>query len=74
MVNQNTYDDILQDFAYYEDLADDFRDSMGTLLPLWKFSFEKAKKMTVTALCWSPRYNDLFAVGLGSRKSHSAIF
>ncbi|KAM7539800.1 hypothetical protein Aperf_G00000026405 [Anoplocephala perfoliata] len=66
MINQNTYDDVLQDFAYYEDLADDFRDSMGTLLPLWKFSYEKAKKMTVTALCWSPLYNDLFAVGLGS--------
>ncbi|VDO13688.1 unnamed protein product [Rodentolepis nana] len=66
MINQNTFDDVLQDFAYFEDLADDFRDSMGTLLPLWKFSYEKAKKMTVTSLCWSPQYSDLFAVGLGS--------
>ncbi|VDL37435.1 unnamed protein product [Hymenolepis diminuta] len=66
MINQNTFDDVLQDFAYYEDLADDFRDSMGTLLPLWRFSYEKAKRMAVTALCWSPQYNDLFAVGLSS--------
>ena len=68
MINQNTFDDVLQDFAFYEDTSDEFRDSMGTLLPLWKFAYEKSKRMSVTALCWSPRYNDLFAVGLGSRK------
>lgn len=66
MINQNTFDDVLQDFAYYEDASDEFRDSLGTLLPLWKFSYDKAKKLAVTALCWSPKYNDLFAVGLGS--------
>ena len=77
MVNQNTFDDVLQDFAFYEDTSDEFRDSLGTLLPLWKFVYEKSKRMSVTALCWSPCYNDLFAVGLGSRKIYfntSTIF
>lgn len=69
MINQNTFDDVLQDFAFYEDISDEFRDSLGTLLPLWKFTYEKSRKMVVTALCWSLRYNDLFAVGLGSRKA-----
>ncbi|XP_037348975.1 dynein axonemal intermediate chain 1 isoform X2 [Talpa occidentalis] len=66
MVNQNTYDDVAQDFKYYEDAADEFRDQEGTLLPLWKFQNDKAKRLAVTALCWNPKYNDLFAVGHGS--------
>ncbi|XP_055435719.1 dynein axonemal intermediate chain 1-like [Bubalus kerabau] len=69
MVNQNTYDDVAQDFKYYEDAADEYRDQEGTLLPLWKFQNDKAKRLAVTALCWNPKYNDLFAVGHGS--SHS---
>ena len=56
------------DFKYYEDPSDEFRDPEGTLLPLWKFSYDKAKKLSVTALCWSPLYTDLFAVGHGSCK------
>ncbi|KAM9102070.1 dynein axonemal intermediate chain 1 isoform 2-T2 [Sarcophilus harrisii] len=66
MVNQNTYDDIAQDFKYYEDAADEYRDQEGTLLPLWKFTYDKAKRLAVTALCWNPKYKDLFAVGHGS--------
>ncbi|VFV20357.1 dynein intermediate chain [Lynx pardinus] len=66
MVNQNTYDDVSQDFKYYEDAADEYRDQEGTLLPLWKFQNDKAKRLAVTALCWNPKYNDLFAVGHGS--------
>ncbi|XP_014779549.1 dynein intermediate chain 2, ciliary isoform X1 [Octopus bimaculoides] len=66
MVNQNTYDDIAQDFKYWEDGSDEFRDLEGTLLPLWKFSFDKAKHLTVTSLCWNPKYKDLFAVSFGS--------
>ncbi|XP_059957340.1 dynein axonemal intermediate chain 1 [Mesoplodon densirostris] len=66
MVNQNTYDDVAQDFKYYEDPADEYRDQEGTLLPLWKFQSDKAKRLAVTALCWNPKYNDLFAVGHGS--------
>ena len=42
------------------------REFEGTLLPLWKFGFEKARKLEITALCWNPTYNDLFAAGFGS--------
>lgn len=66
MVNQNTFDDIAQDYAYFEDASDEFRDMEGTLLPLWKFSFEKSKRLAVTSICWNPKYQDLFAVGQGS--------
>ncbi|XP_008118797.1 dynein axonemal intermediate chain 1 isoform X2 [Anolis carolinensis] len=66
MVNQNIFDDIAQDFKYYEDTSDEYRDNMGTLLPLWKFQYEKAKRLAVTALCWNPKYKDLFIVGHGS--------
>ncbi|XP_076443651.1 dynein intermediate chain 2, ciliary-like [Babylonia areolata] len=66
MVNQNSYDEIAQDFKYWEDTSDDYRESEGTLLPLWKFAFEKAKKLAVTSLCWNPKYHDLFAASYGS--------
>ncbi|KAL4227306.1 cytoplasmic dynein with WD40 domain [Mactra antiquata] len=66
MVNQNSYDDIAQDFRYWEDPADEYRESEGTLLPLWRFTYEKAKKLAVTSLCWNPKYKDLFAVSFGS--------
>ena len=36
------------------------------MLPLWRFTCEKAKRRQVTAICWSPAYTDLFAVGYGS--------
>ncbi|XP_054879791.1 dynein, axonemal, intermediate chain 1, paralog 2 [Poeciliopsis prolifica] len=66
MVIQNTMDDIAQDFKYFEDASDEFRDQEGTLLPLWTFQYEKARHLAVTALCWNNKYQDLFAVGLGS--------
>ncbi|KAK7916026.1 hypothetical protein WMY93_011787 [Mugilogobius chulae] len=65
MVNQNMFDPILQDFKYFEDPADEGQPD-GTLLPLWKFQFEKSKRLSVTALCWNKKYPDLFAVGMGS--------
>lgn len=65
MVNQNTYDEIAQDYMYWEDPMDDFQKE-GSLLPLWKFDFEKAKKKAVTALCYNSRFPDLFAVAYGS--------
>ncbi|XP_057701446.1 dynein intermediate chain 2, ciliary-like isoform X2 [Corythoichthys intestinalis] len=52
MVNQNTYNEVAQDFKYFEDAADEFREQEGTVLPLWKFTYDKAKMMCVTALCW----------------------
>ncbi|XP_067938269.1 dynein intermediate chain 2, ciliary-like isoform X3 [Watersipora subatra] len=66
MINQNTFDDVCQDFKYYEDASDEYRDQEGTLLPLWKFAYDRSKKLAITALCWSPKYRDLFAVSHGS--------
>uniref|UniRef100_A0AAR2K4V5 Dynein axonemal intermediate chain 1 n=1 Tax=Pygocentrus nattereri TaxID=42514 RepID=A0AAR2K4V5_PYGNA len=66
MVTQNTYDDIAQDFKYFEDASDEFQEQEGTLLPLWRFQYDKAKRLSVTALCWNQKYKDLFGVGLGS--------
>lgn len=60
---------VVADFKYYEDPGDEFRESKGELLPLWRFKYDKAKKTGgITALCWNPLYNDLFAVGHGSCK------
>ena len=59
---------VSSDFKYYEDASDEYRDKEGTLLPLWEFTCEKSKKLAVTAICWSPKYLDMFAVGHGSCK------
>ncbi|XP_040168794.1 dynein intermediate chain 2, ciliary isoform X2 [Anopheles arabiensis] len=66
MVNQNIYDEIAQDYRYWEDPSDEFREEEGTLLPLWKFSYERTKKMCVTDLCFNTLYYDLFAVCFGT--------
>jgi dynein intermediate chain 1 len=67
MINQNSHDEILEDFKFWNDPSDDFKDPpSGSVLPLWKFSSEKIGKKQVTALCWNPQYRDLFAVGYGS--------
>lgn len=66
MVNQNAENEVYHDFKYYEDKSDEFREGEGTLLPLWRFSSEKAKRKQVTCIKWNPRYNDLCAVGFGS--------
>lgn len=71
MINQNIFDDIAQDYRYYEDPSDEFREEEGTLLPLWKFSYEKTKKMHITDICFNTLYYDLFAVCYGSCKSLS---
>lgn len=65
IVNQNEEDEIFQDFKYWEDASDQFREGEGSLLPLWRFSYERAKKKQVTALSWN-NFPDLFAVGYGS--------
>ncbi|KAK9824529.1 hypothetical protein WJX72_011108 [[Myrmecia] bisecta] len=66
MENQNSYNDISMDFKYWDDASDAFRPDEGTLLPLWKFYPEQAKRKHVTSLCWNPEYFDMFAVGYGS--------
>ena len=55
-VNQNSFNDIAQDFKYWDDASDQFREGEGTLLPLWKFYPDKAKKKHVTSICWNPQY------------------
>lgn len=68
MINQNIFDDIGNDYRYWEDPADEFREGEGNLLPLWKFQYEKTKKMNVTEIVFNPAYYDLFAVCFGSRE------
>ncbi|KPA79025.1 dynein intermediate-chain-like protein [Leptomonas pyrrhocoris] len=65
MVNQNDCHDIIDDFKYWEDQSDQFKED-GTLLPLWQFYTEKTRKRSVTAIALNGRYSDLFAVGYGS--------
>ncbi|KAI9105693.1 WD40-repeat-containing domain protein [Phlyctochytrium arcticum] len=67
MANQNTFDDIAQDYKYWEDASDELAGSKtGTLLPLWRFVCEKEKRKQVTALSWNSRFADFFVVGYGS--------
>lgn len=66
LVSQNAQDEIFQDFKYWEDASDQFRQGEGSLLPLWRFATDRTKRKQVTALCWNPHYSDLFAVGYGS--------
>ncbi|CAK9815927.1 Dynein intermediate chain 2, ciliary [Anthophora quadrimaculata] len=73
MVNQNIFDEIAQDYRYWDDPSDEFKDGEGSLLPLWKFSYEKTKKHDVTDLCFNSRYYDLFAVAYGTMSFSSLI-
>ncbi|XP_037895321.1 dynein intermediate chain 1, axonemal [Glossina fuscipes] len=66
MINQNIYKDIANDYRYWEDPADEYREAEGTLLPLWKFQYDRTKKLSVTDLMFNPNYYDLFAVCFGS--------
>ncbi|XP_049877274.1 dynein intermediate chain 2, ciliary [Pectinophora gossypiella] len=66
LVNQNIYDDIAQDYRYWDDPSDEFREGMGSLLPLWKFQFDPMRVHAVCDAQWNPHYQDLFAVGFGS--------
>jgi dynein intermediate chain 1 len=66
-VSQNSFQDIVEDFKYWEDASDAFRErGDGSLLPLWTFAPERGRRRHVTALAWHPAYADLFAVGYGS--------
>ncbi|XP_063874202.1 dynein intermediate chain 2, ciliary-like [Scylla paramamosain] len=61
MVTQNIYDDISQDFKYWEDGSDEYHPLQGSLLPLWKFRPEICRNFIVSDLCCSPVFPDLFA-------------
>ncbi|XP_042858693.1 dynein axonemal intermediate chain 1-like [Penaeus japonicus] len=66
MVAQNIYDDIAQDFKFWEDASDEYHPLEGSLLPLWKFKYENSKSLLVSDICWSPVYADLFAISYSS--------
>ena len=67
MIVQNADEEKFEDYKYYEDATMD-RESgnFGSVLPLWRFSNDKARKKHVTSIQWNPKYPDLFAVGYGS--------
>ncbi|RNF17792.1 putative dynein intermediate chain [Trypanosoma conorhini] len=65
MVNQNDCHDIIEDFKYWEDESDLFKED-GNLLPLWQFFTTKVRHRAVTSISLNNRYKDLFAVGFGS--------
>jgi len=79
MVNQNAEAEIFHEYKYFEDKVEakrggaagtagvvDANDRRGSFLPLWRFSFDAAKRKTVTSIVWNPEFKDLFAVGYGS--------
>jgi len=67
MLVQNAEHEKFNDYKYYKDTTDDMTsESFGSVLPLWRFTTEKARRKNVTAMTWNPRYNDLFAVAYGS--------
>lgn len=70
MVNQNAEAELFQEYKFFEDKVEakraDAADKRGSFLPLWKFSFDQAKRKTVTAIVWNPEFKDLFAVSYGS--------
>ena len=66
MLNLNTYEEVARDFRFYEDPSDEYKAPEGSLLPLWKFKFAKEPGLEVTYLLWSPSYDDLFGVSLGT--------
>ncbi|XP_066957617.1 dynein intermediate chain 2, ciliary-like [Macrobrachium rosenbergii] len=72
MVTQNIYDDITQDFQYWEDTSDDFRPLEGSLLPLWKFSCDNCRSYYVSDICWNPFYPDLFAASYSTDRDGSS--
>ena len=57
--HRGRYDEISMDYTFWEDKSDAFKESEGSLLPLWKFYSEKAKRKHVTCITWSTQYNDM---------------
>lgn len=67
LTSQNADEALFHAYKYFDDPADaDKQGGRGSLLPLWTFSLDAAKKKSVTSICWNPKYSDLFAVGYGS--------
>jgi len=68
MLNQNTYDQLADDFKYFNDPMDGPDKQEGSLLPLWRFDYEKTKRLAVTSMAWCPgtENDDLIVVSYGS--------
>lgn len=67
MLVQNADHEKFSDYKYYEDATDDINsESFGSVLPLWRFVPNKSKGKNVTAICWNPRYKDMFTVAYGT--------
>jgi dynein intermediate chain 1 len=62
----NAHRDITMHFKYWGDTADAQTDRERSLLPLWVFQPENAKKKHVTHMRWHPVHTDLFAAAYGS--------
>jgi len=67
MTVQNEQQERYHDYKYFwTGETVDLAKSEDKLYPIWRFSGEKQKKKTVTAICWNPKFHDLFAVSYGS--------
>ena len=57
-------------FRFWEDACDEYKENEGTLLPLWKFSFDKAEEMEVLLRITFNHLNDKIdhCIGPGQRE------
>ncbi|KAF8786081.1 Dynein intermediate chain 1 like protein [Argiope bruennichi] len=67
MIDQNLLSDVNIDFNFYDTPSDEFKDKgLGSLLALWKFSYQPMKGTPVTGMSWNNFYPDMFAVAFGT--------
>jgi dynein intermediate chain 1 len=56
-----------QEYKYmFTDKSKDNENKDNVLFPLWRFDFLPNKRYNCTAICWNPKYKDLFAAAYGS--------
>ncbi|KAG9393936.1 WD domain, G-beta repeat [Carpediemonas membranifera] len=67
MISQNTLSSVIADYKFFENPADAKDRSRGSMLPLWKFKYDRASSKAVTDVAWHPEHPDLFAVAYGTR-------
>ena len=68
LIVQNANEERFIDYKYEELQMDELTNNPSDVpvLPLWRFTTDKGRRKHVTAICWNPRYKDLFAVAYGS--------
>ncbi len=67
MVAQNSLNQVISDYKYFNDPTDVQQGKKGSMLPLWTFKYPALERRAVTCTAWHPVHNDLFAVGYGTR-------